>query len=134
MRRRSVIEIDRDKAAQLGLSMSQVGEALWAACSAAPTPTTSAWASRSYKVISQVQQRSRLTIDQVMHYQIATINGTPIPMSAIARVRQETVPRDDHAFPAAELRDHFRRADARRVAGRRRCTRCSDLAAQDLPR
>ena len=48
--------------------------------------------SRSYKVISQVEQRSRLTIDQVMNYQIATVNGAPVPISAIASVRQETVP------------------------------------------
>ena len=68
--------------------------------------------SRSYKVISQVQQRSRLTIDQVMQYQIATINGTPIPVSAIATVRQETVPQTDHAFSAVEFRHDLRRAGA----------------------
>ena len=87
-----VIEIDRDKAAQLGLSMSQVGSALGGLLGGAYTNYFSL-GSRSYKVISQVQQRSRLTIDQVMRYQIATVNGAPIPISAVARVRQETVPK-----------------------------------------
>jgi multidrug efflux pump len=86
-----VIEIDRDKAAQLGLSMTQIGGALGGLLGGGYTNYFSL-GSRSYKVISQVQQRSRLTIDQVMQYQIATINGTPIPVSAIASVRQETVP------------------------------------------
>jgi multidrug efflux pump len=85
------IEIDRDKAAQLGLSMTEVGSALGGLLGGAYTNYFSL-GTRSYKVISQVQQRSRLTIDQVMRYQIATINGTPIPLSAIATVRQQTVP------------------------------------------
>jgi multidrug efflux pump len=85
------IEIDRDKAAQLGLSMTQVGSALGGLLGGGYTNYFSL-GTRSYKVISQVQQRSRLTIDQVMRYQIATIDGTPVPVSAIATVRQQTVP------------------------------------------
>nr|WP_294550832.1 efflux RND transporter permease subunit [uncultured Rhodopila sp.] len=92
-----VLEVDRDKAAQLGLSMSQIGEALGGLLGGAYTNYFSL-GSRSYKVISQVQQRSRLTIDQVMKYQIATINGTPIPISAVAKVRQETVPQQINHF------------------------------------
>jgi multidrug efflux pump len=86
-----VIEVDRDKAAQIGLNMSEVGSALGGLLGGAYTNYFSL-GTRSYKVISQVQQRSRLTIDQVMRYQIATINGAPIPVSAIASVRQTTVP------------------------------------------
>ena len=86
-----VIDIDRDKAAQLGLSMSQIGGALGGLLGGGYTNYFSL-GSRSYKVISQVQQKSRLTVDQVMHYQIAAINGVPIPISAVAKVRQETVP------------------------------------------
>ncbi|WP_428538978.1 efflux RND transporter permease subunit [Rhodopila sp.] len=86
-----VLEIDRDKAAGLGLSMADVGNALGGLLGGAYTNYFSL-GSRSYKVISQVQQRHRLTIDQVMRYQVATVNGAPIPISAIARVRQETVP------------------------------------------
>ena len=102
-----VIEIDRDKAAQLGLSMSQVGNALGSLLGGAYTNYFSLGA-RSYKVISQVQQRSRLTIDQVMRYPIATINGTPIPISAIAHVRRETVP---------QTITHFQQQNSATIAG-----------------
>ena len=102
-----VIEIDRDKAAQLGLSMSQVGNALGGLLGGAYTNYFSL-GSRSYKVISQVQQRSRLTMDQVMRYQIATVNGAPIPISAIARVRQETVP---------ETITHFQQQNSATISG-----------------
>ena len=53
-----VIEIDRDKAAQLGLSMNQVGSALGSLLGGGYTNYFSL-GSRSYKVISQVQQRFR---------------------------------------------------------------------------
>jgi multidrug efflux pump len=102
-----VIEIDRDKAAQLGLSMNQVGNALGGLLGGAYTNYFSL-GSRSYKVISQVEQRSRLTIDQVMRYQIATINGVPIPISAIATVRQETVP---------ETITHFQQQNSATISG-----------------
>jgi multidrug efflux pump len=102
-----VIEVDRDKAAQLGLSMSQVGNALGGLLGGAYTNYFSL-GSRSYKVISQVQQRSRLTIDQVMRYPIATINGVPVPISAIATVRQETVP---------ETITHFQQQNSATISG-----------------
>ena len=102
-----VLEIDRDKAAGLGLSMADIGTALGGLLGGAYTNYFSL-GSRSYKVISQVQQRSRLTIDQVMKYQIATINGAPIPISAIARVRQETVP---------ETITHFQQQNSATIQG-----------------
>ncbi|WP_428489541.1 efflux RND transporter permease subunit [Rhodopila sp.] len=102
-----VIEIDRDKAAGLGLSMANIGNALGGLLGGAYTNYFSL-GSRSYKVISQVQQRHRLTIDQVMRYQIATVNGAPIPISAIARVRQETVP---------ETVTHFQQQNSATIQG-----------------
>ncbi|HEY4171996.1 MAG TPA: efflux RND transporter permease subunit, partial [Rhodopila sp.] len=102
-----VLEIDRDKAAQLGLSMTQVGTALGGLLGGAYTNYFSL-GSRSYKVISQVQQRSRLTIDQVMRYPIATIDGVPVPISAIASVRQETVP---------ETITHFQQQNSATISG-----------------
>ena len=102
-----VIEIDRDKAAQLGLSMSEVGAALGGLLGGGYTNYFSL-GSRSYKVISQVQQRSRQTVDQVMGFQIATVNGTPIPLSSIAHVRLETVP---------ETINHFQQVNAATISG-----------------
>lgn len=102
-----VIEIDRDKAAQLGLSMSQVGGALGSLLGGAYTNYFSL-GSRSYKVISQVQQRSRLTLDQVMRFQVATVNGAPVPLSAIGRARLETVP---------ETITHFQQVNSATISG-----------------
>jgi multidrug efflux pump len=126
-----VIEIDRDKAAQLGLSMTEVGNALGGLLGGAYTNYFSL-GSRSYKVISQVQQRSRLTIDQVMRYPIATINGVPVPISAIAVVRQETVP---------ETITHFQQQNSATISGvpspgvsqAEALHTLQDLAAQTLP-
>jgi multidrug efflux pump len=125
------IEIDRDKAAQLGLSMEQVGSALGGLLGGGYTNYFSL-GTRSYKVISQVQQRSRLTVDQVMRYQIATINGAPIPISAIATVHQQTVP---------EEITHFQQLNSATISGvpalgvsqSAALQSLRDLAARDLP-
>ena len=127
----AVIEIDRDKAAQLGLSMSQVGSALGGLLGGAYTNYFSL-GSRSYKVISQVQQGSRLTIDQVMRYPIATISGAPVPISAIARVTRETVP---------ETITHFQQQNSATISGvpapgvsqADAFHALEQIAAQDLP-
>jgi multidrug efflux pump len=102
-----LIEIDRDKASQLGLTMTQVGSALGALLGGGYTNYFSL-DSRSYKVIAQVQQRSRLTVDQVMGLQVATINGIPVPLSAIGHVRTETVP---------ETITHFQQVNAATISG-----------------
>jgi multidrug efflux pump len=102
-----MIEIDRDKASQLGLSMAQVASALGGMLGGGYTNYFSL-DSRSYKVIAQVQQSSRLTVDQVMDFQVATVNGAPVPLSAIARVRPETVP---------ETINHFQQVNSATISG-----------------
>ena len=102
-----MIEIDRDKAAQLGVTMSQIGNAMGGLLGGGYTNYFSLGA-RSYKVIAQVQQTSRLTVDQVMGFQIATINGVPIPLRAVASVRQMTVP---------ESINHFQQINAATISG-----------------
>jgi multidrug efflux pump len=102
-----VIEIDREKAAALGLTMSQVGSAMGDLLGGGYTNYFSL-DQRSYKVIAQVQQRARLTVDQVMAMQVATVNGIPVPLSAIGRVRTETVP---------ETITHFQQVNAATISG-----------------
>jgi multidrug efflux pump len=92
-----VIDIDRDKASQLGLTMTQVGTALGGLLGGGYTNYFSL-DSRSYKVIAQVQQRSRLTLDQIMDFQVATVNNVPVPLSAIGHIRTETVPETINHF------------------------------------
>jgi multidrug efflux pump len=102
-----VIEIDRDKASQLGLTMTQVGTALGGLLGGGYTNYFSL-DSRSYKVIAQVQQRSRLTLDQIMDFQVATVNNVPVPLSAIGHIRTETVP---------ETINHFQQVNSATISG-----------------
>ncbi len=41
---------------------------------------------RSYKVIPQVQQSSRLNTDQLLNYYIRPSDGTPVPLSTVATI------------------------------------------------
>jgi len=127
----STVVIDRDKAAQLGLKMSDVGSAL-------------AWMlgggyvnyfsldGRSYKVIPQVQQRYRLNTDQLLGYYIRNAAGTPVPLSTIAKVETKTVP---------ESLNHFQQLNAALIQGvafpgvsqEEALTYLKDLAAKILP-
>jgi multidrug efflux pump len=103
----SVIEIDRDKAAQLGLTMSQVGAALTSLLGGGYVNYFS-MQTRSYKVIPQVDRASRLNPDQLLNYPIAAINGIPVPLSTIASIRRETVP---------ETLNHFQQLNAATLSG-----------------
>src|SRR5271163_2233800 len=103
----SVIEIDRDKAAQIGLTMSQVGSALGGLLGGGYVNYFSIQ-TRSYKVIPQVERISRLNVDQLLNYPIASIGGVPIPLSTIATVRNETVP---------ETLNHFQQANSATLSG-----------------
>ncbi|MBS0561056.1 MAG: efflux RND transporter permease subunit, partial [Proteobacteria bacterium] len=101
------IAIDRDKAAQLGLNMSQVGGAMASMLGGGYVNYFSLGA-RSYKVIPQVAQIHRLNGDQVLNYQVATVNDVPVPLSAIATLNTKTVP---------ETLNHFQQINAATIAG-----------------
>jgi multidrug efflux pump len=103
----SVIEIDRDKAAQLGLNMTQVGNALGSLLGGNYTNYFS-MDTRSYKVIPQVERAYRLNVDQLRNYPVANINGIPIPLSSIATIRDVTVP---------ETLNHFQQLNSATMSG-----------------
>jgi multidrug efflux pump len=93
----STIEIDRDKAAALGMKMSDIGSSM-------------AWMlgggyvnyfsldQRSYKVIPQVQRENRLNTHQLLNYYIGTVNGVPVPLSTVAKITSKTVPQSLNHF------------------------------------
>jgi multidrug efflux pump len=87
----TTVEIDRDKAAQLGLTMGDVGGALGSMLGGGYVNYFSL-AGRSYKVIPQVMQRDRLNAAQLRNYYINTAGGTPIPVSTIASLKTVVVP------------------------------------------
>jgi multidrug efflux pump len=103
----SVIDIDRDKASQLGLTMNQIGSALGGLLGGGYINYFS-MQTRSYKVIPQVERLSRLNVDQLLDYPIANIGGVPIPLSAVATIRNETIP---------ESLNHFQQLNAATLGG-----------------
>jgi multidrug efflux pump len=103
----SVINIDREKAAQLGLTMTQVGSALGSLLGGGYVNYFS-MDTRSYKVIPQVNRVSRLNVEDILKYPVATIGGVSIPLSTIATVTSETVP---------ESLNHFQQVTAATMSG-----------------
>lgn len=87
----STVQIDRDKAAQMGLSMSDIGGSLSAMLGGGYVNYFS-FSGRSYKVIPQVEQKSRLNADQLSDYYIRTADGRSIPLSSIATITTKAAP------------------------------------------
>jgi multidrug efflux pump len=91
------VEIDRDKAAQLGLTMRDVGGALGSMLGGGYVNYFSL-AGRSYKVIPQVMQRERLNAEQLRDYYINTASGLSVPVSTVVSLKQSVVPESINHF------------------------------------
>jgi len=85
------LEVDRDKLAQMGLTMQDVGGAM-ASMLGGGYVNYFSMSGRSYKVIPQVKQSERLTENQLMNYQINTAGGDSIPFSTFATLKTTAVP------------------------------------------
>jgi len=103
----STVNIDRDKAAQLGLKMNDVGSAL-ASLMGGGYVNFFSMSGRSYKVIPQVQQRYRLNPQQLLDFYIRAADGTPVPLSTIASISNKTVP---------ESLNHFQQLNSATIIG-----------------
>ena len=103
----STVTIDRNKAAQLGLKMSDIGSAM-ASMLGGGYVNYFALDGRSYKVIPQVQQKSRLNTDQLLNYYIRAADGTSVPLSTIARIVTRTTP---------ESLNHFQQLNSATIQG-----------------
>src|SRR5579871_2212878 len=103
----AVVTIDRDKTAQLGLKMSDVGGSL-AAMLGGGYVNYFSLAGRSYKVIPQVQQRYRLNTEQLLDYNIRTASGAVVPLSTVATITTKTVP---------ESLNHFQQLNSATIQG-----------------
>jgi multidrug efflux pump len=103
----STVEIDREKAAQLGWKMSDVGSALASALGGGYVNYFSL-SGRSYKVIPQVEQTARLNPDQLKNYYLRSGDGSTIPLSTIATIKTETVP---------ESLNHFQQLNSATIQG-----------------
>jgi len=103
----AVLEIDRDKTAQLGLTMNDVGASLSAMLGGGYVNYFSL-DGRSYKVIPQVQQQYRLNTDQLSNYYIRTVSGDSVQLSTIAHVVTKTVP---------QAINHFQQLNSATISG-----------------
>ncbi|HKT97102.1 MAG TPA: efflux RND transporter permease subunit [Paraburkholderia sp.] len=103
----SVLLVDRDKVASLGLSQSDVGQALGAALGGNYVNYFSI-AGRSYKVIPQVLQTDRLNPSQVLDYYLRTPDGSVITASTVTHLKQTVVP---------ESINHFQQLNSATISG-----------------
>ena len=89
--------IDREKVATLGLSLSQVGADLASALGGNYVNRFNI-AGRSYKVIPQIERSGRLNADQLKDIYISGPGGQLVPLSTVAHIVNETVPRSLNRF------------------------------------
>lgn len=101
------IHFDRDKASDLGLSMSDVGAAM-ANMLGGGYSNYFAMQGKSYKVIPQVSQAYRLNTDQLLDYYIRAKDGTNVPLSTIAHIETTTVP---------DTLNHFQQMNSATISG-----------------
>ena len=101
------IEIDRDMASQLGLTMQDIGNALSAMLGGGYVNFFEL-AGRSYKVIPQVEQRYRLNPDQLRHYYLRSATGGMVPLSAVVHLTNTVQP---------ETINHFQQLNSATIQG-----------------
>ncbi|HEX2862636.1 MAG TPA: efflux RND transporter permease subunit, partial [Lacunisphaera sp.] len=89
--------IDREKAAALGISMSQLGADLGSMLGGGYV-NRFAIEGRAYKVVPQVTRLARLNPDQLSDYYISTGSGELVPLSTIATPQSVVQPRELRRF------------------------------------
>ncbi|AMV70833.1 efflux RND transporter permease subunit [Desulfuromonas carbonis] len=89
--------IDRDKVADLGLDLGQVGADV-SAMVGGNFVNRFDIAGRSYKVIPQVQRIDRLTAEQLRDIHITGPGGELVPLATVATLRESVVPRSLNRF------------------------------------
>jgi multidrug efflux pump len=93
----SEIVLDRDKVADMGLNLQQVGSDL-ASMVGGNYVNRFNIAGRSYKVIPQIQRMDRLNPDQLRSIYVTGPGGKLVPLSTIATIKNTTVPRSLNRF------------------------------------
>ena len=88
----ATLHIDRDKVADLGLTMQQVSNDLGIMLGGNYVNRFDL-SGRSYKVIPQLERSERMTPSQLENLYITGPQGKMIPLSTIAHISYETVPR-----------------------------------------
>lgn len=93
----TTIDINRDKASQLGLNMQDVGNVLSAALSENYINYFN-YAGRSYQVIPQIQRTKRQNTNQILNYYVKTASNSSVPISTIVKLKETIVPESINHF------------------------------------
>ena len=96
-RPRVTVEIDRDKAADLGLDMRQVAAELASMLSGAYVNRFSLQG-RSYKVIPQVERSERINPAQLRNYYVRAESGELVPLATFVRLTTDVQPQQLRRF------------------------------------
>lgn len=91
------IKFNRDKVAELGLSLQEVGQELGSAVGGNYVNRFSI-AGRSYKVIPQVEREARLNAEQLRNVYVTKPDGELVALSTFASVEDRVVPRSLNRF------------------------------------
>jgi multidrug efflux pump len=91
------IVIDREKVADLGLNLREVGADVGAAVGGNFVNRFNI-DGRSYKVIPQIKRADRLNADQLKDVYVTGPGGSLIPLSTVATLKNSTVPRSLNRF------------------------------------
>jgi multidrug efflux pump len=89
--------IDRDRVADLGLNLQQVGTDIGAMLGGSFVNRFDI-AGRSYKVIPQIERLERLNPEQLQNIHITGPDGRLVPLSSVATIRHSTGPRSLNRF------------------------------------
>ena len=89
--------IDRDRVADLGLNLEQVGSDI-ATMLGGNFVNRFNIAGRSYKVIPQIKRVSRLNPEQLNNIYVTGPDGELVPFSTVATIKNKTVPRSLNRF------------------------------------
>jgi multidrug efflux pump len=88
---RARITVDRDRAAALGVPVSEIGNTLGALVGGAPISKFDR-DSRSYDVVSQVRQEDRLNPERLGEYYVRASDGSMVPLSALVSITTDAAP------------------------------------------
>lgn len=102
----STVLIDRDKSAELGLTMQDIGNSLTSALSEGYINYFN-FSGRSYQVIPQMVRMDRLNANQLDHYYINNAKGTSIPLSTVIKIDSKVVP---------EVLSHFQQLNSATIS------------------
>jgi len=94
---RARIIVDRDRAAALGVPVSEIGNTLGALVGGAPISKFDR-DNRSYDVVSQVRQSDRLNPELLGQYYVRASDGSMVPLSSLVRIETDAAPASIEQF------------------------------------